>query len=79
MVAAYPEVEGLPWQIVLDCQTGPLDPRRSGVIVAGPSRNPKYGGNLIVQWPGRTGSTEHTGTRRVQQGIRLALRAPPMP
>ena len=44
----YPEVEGLPWRIVLDCQTGDPDLRTSEMLAALIEPLKRYGGVLRV-------------------------------
>jgi hypothetical protein len=49
MVQSYPEVVGLPWVIVVDCQTGPPDPRSSQVISHAAEAVKKYGGEVRIK------------------------------
>ena len=49
MVRSYPDVAGLPWVIVVDCQTGPPDPRSSHVISHAAEAVKKYGGEVRIK------------------------------
>lgn len=49
LVEQYPEVEGLPWRIVIDCQTGPPDALASAVFAHVAQVLPTYGGSLDVR------------------------------
>ncbi len=49
LAATYAEATGLPWRIVLDCQSGTPDERTADVLArtAGPVQ--RYGGELVVK------------------------------
>ena len=49
MAEAYPELRGLPWQIVIRCRAGSPDPRTDQVVgqLVGSVR--QYGGDLIIE------------------------------
>jgi hypothetical protein len=49
LVTTYPEVSGLPWSIVVDCQTGPPDSRSAGVLAHAARAIEGYGGSLIIK------------------------------
>jgi hypothetical protein len=49
MVRTYPEVAGLPWRIVVDCQTGPPDARSAAVLAFVDNALAQHGGSLTVQ------------------------------
>jgi uncharacterized protein DUF6572 len=51
LVRDFPEVEGRPWQIVLDCQTGEPDPRTSEMLAALVEPLKRYGGELRIATP----------------------------
>jgi hypothetical protein len=45
----YPEVEGLPWRIVIDSQTGEPDEKAQAVFAHLARALPNYGGSLEVR------------------------------
>jgi len=49
MVRQYPEVEGLPWRIVVDCQTGQPDEKSQAVFAHLAQALPTYGGGIEVR------------------------------
>jgi hypothetical protein len=49
MTAAYPEAEGLAWQIVIDCQRGRPDERTRSVLSQVAQAVTRYGGDLVVR------------------------------
>jgi hypothetical protein len=49
MERAYPEVAGLPWQIVIDCPTGLPDPASERVLTYLAEALPRYGGSLKIR------------------------------
>jgi hypothetical protein len=49
LVSAYPDVQGLRWSIVVDCQTGPPDPRSAEVLAHAAEAIKGYGGALTVK------------------------------
>lgn len=46
LTSDYPDVEGLPWRIVVHAQSGPPDDRTATVLQSLPDRLQPYGGNL---------------------------------
>jgi hypothetical protein len=52
LAASYSEHAGLPWRVVIDCQTEP-DPRTSEMLDALEAPIAKYGGTLVRRPPGR--------------------------
>ena len=49
MERAYPETAGLPWRIVIDCQTGAPDARTAELLEQiGPAVQ-RYGGDVVAQ------------------------------
>lgn len=49
MVAAYPELDGLAWRIVIDTTAGPVDATSADVISQVAEKVRQYGGDLIVR------------------------------
>lgn len=49
MLRDYPEVDGLPWRIVMDCQTGEPDGRAAAVFAHLSQALPQYGGDVKVR------------------------------
>jgi hypothetical protein len=49
MERTYPDVAGLPWEIVIDCQTGLPDPVSEGVLGHLAEVLPRYGGSLAIR------------------------------
>jgi hypothetical protein len=49
LVRTYPKVHGLPWSIVVDCQTGPPDTRSAEVLAHAATAIKGYGGTLTVK------------------------------
>jgi len=49
LAATYPEVAGLPWQIVVACHGGSPDARSADVIARTREPVQRYGGDLIVR------------------------------
>lgn len=49
LAATYPELEGLPWSIVVDCQTGPPDGQSAYVLAHAAEVIKGYGGSLSIK------------------------------
>lgn len=51
LVAAYPDMEGLPWRIIIANQGGTPDERTLAVLEALTDPVRAYGGDLVPSWP----------------------------
>ena len=49
LVGDYPQTQGLPWRIVVNCRTGPPDSRSAETLRLLQERVPLHGGELAVQ------------------------------
>jgi len=49
MERTYQDVAGLPWQIVIDCQTGLPDHATAQVLSYLAEALPRYGGSLVIR------------------------------
>ena len=48
LVRSYPETEGMPWEVVIDCQAGQPDPRTREVLNQLTEGVRRHGGDLVV-------------------------------
>jgi hypothetical protein len=48
LVADYPQTDGLPWRIVINCRTGEPDPRSAELLEQLAEPVSRYGGDLTI-------------------------------